>query len=251
MQRWLRALRTALVVGYPFVIALALAAVPAGTFAQETGSCGDVCDGRPCTGFLLRSGTCQPGGSQCICVPNTPAPGECALACDARPCVGQCSDGTMASGSCTFMTVDTGCRCALVCADSTPTPTPPASTPTPTVALGACAAACDSRPCVGRCPDGSLAPGICASLTIDRGCACTLDCPGVPRCAGDCNGDGRVTVNELMLGISIALGAAPLAECPAADADRDGRVTITDLLAAVEFALVGVCPGSAAAAAPS
>jgi hypothetical protein len=118
------------------------------------------------------------------------------------------------------------------------------------VALDACAAACDSRPCVGRCPDGSLARGICASLTIDRGCACTLDCP-VPRCAGDCTGDGSVTVTELIFGISIALGAAPLAECPAADADRDGRVTITDLVAAVEIALVGVCPGSAAAAGPS
>ena len=210
---------------------------------NDPGSCGDACDGGPCTGFLLRSGTCQPSDGQCICVPNTPAPGECALACDGRPCVGHCSDGTMASGFCTDLTIDTGCACALLCAGPTSTPAPPVPTPTPTAVLGACAAACDNRPCEGQCPDGSLADGMCSSLTIDRGCACTLSCGGVSLCPGDCNGDGQVTVSELVLGVNLALGVLPLAECPAIDATGEGRATVTDLVAAVAAALAGACPG--------
>src|SRR5215468_1595701 len=80
----------------------------------------DVCDGRPCTGFLIRSGTCQPTGDQCTCVPNTPAPGECALACDSRPCVDQCPDGSRAQQFCTAITVDQGCECEEEC--TTPAP---------------------------------------------------------------------------------------------------------------------------------
>jgi hypothetical protein len=157
--------------------------------------------------------------------------------------MGRCSDGTTASGFCTDLTIDTGCACAPECADSTPTPAPPAPTPTPTPVLGACAAACDSRPCEGQCPDGSVAEGVCTSLTIDRGCACTLSCRRVSLCPGDCNGDGQVTVSELVLGVNIVLGVAPLAECPAMDATAEGRATVNDLVAAVRTALAGVCPG--------
>ena len=102
---------------------------PTATPTPVPGQCGSVCDGRPCTGFLIRSGTCQPDGDQCTCVPNTPAPGECALACDSRPCVGQCPDGSTASGFCTYLTVDTGCACALTCSTPSPTPTPPLAPP--------------------------------------------------------------------------------------------------------------------------
>jgi hypothetical protein len=103
---------------------------PMPTPTPVPGECGSVCDGRPCTGFLIRSGTCQPDGDQCTCIPNTPAAGECALACDDRPCVGQCPDGSTASGFCAYLTIDTGCACALACSVPTPTPTPiPAALP--------------------------------------------------------------------------------------------------------------------------
>lgn len=36
-------------------------------------------------------------------------------------------------------------------------------------------------------------------------------------CAGDCNGDGSVTVGELITLINISLGGAPLDACPFAD----------------------------------
>lgn len=60
-------------------------------------------------------------------------------------------------------------------------------------------------------------------------------------CAGDCNGDGVVTVNELILIINIALGNLPVSACLAADLDGDGVVTIAEATAAVQSALTG-CP---------
>jgi len=59
-----------------------------------------------------------------------------------------------------------------------------------------------------------------------------------PACAGDCNGDGVVAINELILGVNIALGA-PVAGCPAIDANGDGAVAINELIAAVGRALSG------------
>jgi hypothetical protein len=55
---------------------------------------------------------------------------------------------------------------------------------------------------------------------------------------GDCNGDGRVMVNEIVLGVNIAVGNAPLSECPAASSDGT-QVTIADLIQAVGSGLQG------------
>ncbi|OFV91254.1 MAG: hypothetical protein A3J75_05565 [Acidobacteria bacterium RBG_16_68_9] len=43
---------------------------------------------------------------------------------------------------------------------------------------------------------------------------------------GDCGGEGRVTVDELVKGVNIALGNMPLDRCPRFDANGNGRVTI-------------------------
>ena len=66
----------------------------------------------------------------------------------------------------------------------------------------------------------------------------TLPTPA-PSCTGDCDGDGAVTINELITGVNIALGSAPLAQCAAFDADGDGLVAINELIAAVGAALDG------------
>lgn len=356
--RVLHALGTSLL-----LVAVAAAALPAAagsTFGQESGSCGDVCDGRPCTGFLIRSGTCQPSGTQCICVPNTPAPGECALACDGRACVTHCPDGATVDGFCTDLTVDTGCACSATCTTPsvTPAPTPsgptgiccqtlagavpqcttlspfsneayqfclaigvpylappfncsqqtgtceqasptpptptgsplPAATPTPQCAIEPCGGACVScpfcppgrscngpvclvgtcqvvsgscacvtgivtpspsptpvatptepcsaRPCGGTCAlcppctPGTICPELACRLgsceVVAGNCACVTDIstPGpsstptppttftpVP-CLGDCNGDGRVAVDELVVAVRMALGDVSLSACP-------------------------------------
>jgi len=64
--------------------------------------------------------------------------------------------------------------------------------------------------------------------------------PGAcPACPGDCDGDGTVTVDELVTAVNIALGARGLDACPPADASRDGSVSIDDLVRAVNAALNG------------
>ena len=56
-------------------------------------------------------------------------------------------------------------------------------------------------------------------------------------CPGDCTNDGAVGVDELILGVNIALGNADLSECPAFDGDGGGTVDINELVSAVNAAL--------------
>ena len=64
------------------------------------------------------------------------------------------------------------------------------------------------------------------------------------QCAGDCNGNGEVTIDELILGVDIALGTQSVDVCPAFDVNSDGQVTIDELVSAVNNALDG-CPATA------
>jgi sugar lactone lactonase YvrE len=59
-------------------------------------------------------------------------------------------------------------------------------------------------------------------------------------CTGDCDGDGQVTVDEILIGVNIALNLRPLTDCPPFDAGNDGQVTIEEILAAVNAAQ-GTC----------
>lgn len=61
----------------------------------------------------------------------------------------------------------------------------------------------------------------------------------IVHCAGDCDGSGTVTINELVSGVNIALGNRALAACPAFDANQDGTVAINELVGAVRAALEG------------
>jgi DNA-binding beta-propeller fold protein YncE len=56
---------------------------------------------------------------------------------------------------------------------------------------------------------------------------------------GDCNGDGRMTIDELIIGINIALDNLPLSACAQFDGNGDARVTIDELIEAVNAALSG------------
>jgi len=58
-------------------------------------------------------------------------------------------------------------------------------------------------------------------------------------CPGDCNGDGEVTVDEVIRGVNMALTGEGLAECPAMDSDGDGFVQVDDIIRAITAALVG------------
>jgi len=60
-------------------------------------------------------------------------------------------------------------------------------------------------------------------------------------CVGDCSGDGAVTVDEIVLSVSIALGGRPVGDCLAADRNGDEEVTVDEIVTAVTNALEG-CP---------
>jgi hypothetical protein len=80
------------------------------------------------------------------------------------------------------------------------------------------------------------------SLTLAPPSPTTTSTPVGQACAGDCNGDGTVAVNELVLGVSITLGQQPLSACPPFDTNRDGSLIINELVAAVTRLLGGCAP---------
>jgi hypothetical protein len=80
-------------------------------------------------------------------------------------------------------------------------------------------------------------------MAVAMGCVAML-CSGRPvtaACVGDCAGDGTVAVNELVLGVNMALGRLSLQQCPIFDGNRDEQVSVNELVAAVANALAG-CP---------
>jgi hypothetical protein len=68
-------------------------------------------------------------------------------------------------------------------------------------------------------------------------------CPSLlPACVGDCNGDGAVTIDEIITMVNIALGNLPLSACPNnAETCVGGEVCINSIVEAVNNALFG-CP---------
>ncbi len=107
----------------------------------------------------------------------------------------------------------------------------------------------------GKChvtENSVLCPADCPSGGLDEFCdgnadrICDPDCveaelpdPDCLACVGDCNGDRQVTVDELVRGVNIALGASPLSTCPSFDSDGSGEVTVDELVRAVNSALAG------------
>lgn len=59
------------------------------------------------------------------------------------------------------------------------------------------------------------------------------------QCVGDCDGGGEVTIDEIIVGVNIALGVAEVSSCPRFDAGNDGSVTVDEVIQAVNAALSG------------
>jgi hypothetical protein len=170
----------------------------------------------------------------------------------------------------------------------TETPTPP-PTATATINTAPCCAAHDGPSCsvddcnACVCSDIHDTAACCMShesshhsdwgaFCVDKAStACAAACGCTPRptptgvlptatptpagpCAGDCNLDGNVTVDELLILVNIALGNAGVAACSSGDIDGSGTVTVNEIIAAVGNALNGGCalptptPGFAPAA---
>jgi hypothetical protein len=88
---------------------------------------------------------------------------------------------------------------------------------------------------------GGLAPGrYSAEIVVSSSAgSVTIGVEAINVCTGDCNGDGVVTVDELITGVNIALGTASLDTCSVFDSTGDGAVTVDELIGAVNNALTG------------
>lgn len=61
-------------------------------------------------------------------------------------------------------------------------------------------------------------------------------------CIGDCDGDARVTIDELIRGVRISLGDLSLDACQVFDSSADGAVSIAELISGVNRTLAGCSP---------
>lgn len=66
---------------------------------------------------------------------------------------------------------------------------------------------------------------------------CCSPLPLAAQCAGDCNGDGRITVDEIIAAVTAALTGG--LSCQGVDRDNSGAITVDELLSTVSLALNG------------
>jgi len=71
---------------------------------------------------------------------------------------------------------------------------------------------------------------------------CSAAAPVRAQCVGDCNGDGTVAVNELIIGVNIILGSSPVSACPVF-ANGQGTVDVAQVIKGVNNVLDG-CPAT-------
>lgn len=228
-------------------------------------------DGTPCHGFdpCQHTFACQAG----ICAGTEAAPDgtPCGVSsvCASFACAGGRCEATLKDGSCDDhnpCTKNDRCQFGFCFGEPVVCPTPAdlcafttcnpldGGCETVEISCGACEEPHTCDPATGRCtnqPNGAVCNDF-RNCTIDDRCQngrClgralpTPTPPPLGPCVGDCTPDGHVTAAELLTGIQIALGNAPLTACPLLDRDTDGMVTIDELLPAVTAAVRG-CSGN-------
>jgi hypothetical protein len=122
----------------------------------------------------------------------------------------------------------------------TSTATPTASpTPTATASPSVTPTAVDTPTATATADNSATATVTATASTTASATASASATATTAACAGDCNGDGSVPVNELITGVNIALGNTGVDSCPAFDRNGDGMVSINELIAAVNAALTG------------
>jgi hypothetical protein len=107
---------------------------------------------------------------------------------------------------------------------STPTDTPTPDAPTPT-------------------PTEIATPVEPTATTTSLPTATPPTTPEPPAsCAGDCDENGTVTLNELVTLVSIALDSMPIEACGAGNPDGNRAIDLTEIVTAVNRALRGCAP---------
>ncbi|MCX8071566.1 MAG: matrixin family metalloprotease [Candidatus Binatia bacterium] len=127
--------------------------------------------------------------------------------------------------------------------ESLPPGTPlPSCTPTPTGAGMPTGTAIPTVPCVTRTPTSTSTAaqvvtatptrdGTVPSTTVTVGQTPTPTARG--GCVGDCDESGRVTIDEVVRMVRVAMELVELSQCRAGDANRNGSITVEEILLAV------------------
>jgi len=215
----------------------------------STGACeptnggGECDDFNPCTpesrcGILGGRGLCVEGAPNvATATPTTSAPTATAPASTATPVL---PTATAPAATATSAPTDTPVAASPTPGTPEPTDTPGGPTSTPTDAVPPTDTPVAASPTPGT-PEPTDTPGGPTFTPTDAASTPTA-LPG--GCAGDCNGDGFVRINELVLQVNIALGRAELAGCLAGDTNGNGTIAINELVGSVGNALRG-CPAAA------
>jgi len=95
---------------------------------------------------------------------------------------------------------------------------------------------------MGNPPSPTATPTVLATPTSTSAPPTQSATPSINLCAGDCNGDQSVTIDEILVLLTISLGTADISTCIAGDVNHDGQITIDEILAAVNMARTG-CAG--------
>jgi hypothetical protein len=102
-------------------------------------------------------------------------------------------------------------------------------------------AACSVGPGPTPTPTATLEPSVTPTPTATVPSPTPTPTRRPAPCLGDCDGDGRVTVDEVITMVNIALGSSPISACEAGDVDGGGQITVDEIVTAVNLALDG-CP---------
>jgi hypothetical protein len=97
----------------------------------------------------------------------------------------------------------------------------------------------------GTSPPPTLTPTVTASATATPILPTRTPPPTLPPlvgCTGDCSDNGRVTVDEMVTGVRIALGNLTVGACEEFDMNGDTRVGVSELVRAINVLLYGCIP---------
>ena len=129
-------------------------------------------------------------------------------------------------------------RTAVAMATATPTVTPSAEA-TRTSTAAPLASETASPP-----PSSTVAP-VPPTPTPTASVTPSLTPTAVGRvCTGDCNRSATVTIEEIVVMVTVALGQREMSACAAGDRNADGQISVDEVVAAVNAALQG-CPAVA------
>ena len=168
--------------------------------------------------------------SPCAAQTPTPTP-QCMSACDCQTGFG-CFNGRCLAGINPVYCCDRGfCPIGAMCDHVDGRPDTCAVTPTPTHTP-------TRTPTSTSTPTVTLTPTVSATPTLTARPS-PSPTPTPTPCAGDCNGNGRVDIDDFTKAESIIAGQQSFGMCPAFDGNHNGRIDIDDFTVAARNAVLG------------